>query len=79
MRANEILYPLGADVPQHELEQHKQTWNTIQKQLIDLKGESINFKELLVKLRIAENNYGLSVRSAQKFSYYIFKKRTEDK
>lgn len=75
MRATEILYPLGTDIPQHEIKQHKDTWKTIKKQLNDLKeGECITFEELLLKLKFTENSYQLAIRSALN-SPTIFLKR----
>ena len=48
MRATEILYPLGTDMPLHEFEQHKQTWKTIQEHLNYLKeGNQLHLKSCL--------------------------------
>ena len=75
MRATEILYPLGTDLPQHEIKQHKDTWKTIKNQLNDLKeGECITFEKLLLKLELTENSYQLAIRSALN-SPTIFLKR----
>nr|XP_058946351.1 uncharacterized protein LOC131774356 [Pocillopora verrucosa] len=65
MRATEILYPLEADMPQNKIKQHKDTWKIINKQLNDMKeGEPITFEQLLVKLKVTENEYRLAVRSS---------------
>ena len=65
MRATEILYPLEGDIPQNEIKQYTDTWKTINKQLNDMKeGESITFEQLLVKLKVTENEYRLAVRSS---------------
>ena len=65
MRATEILYPLEEDTSQCKIKQLKETWKTIKKQLNDLKeGECITFEELLLKLKVTENDYRLAVRSS---------------
>ena len=65
MRATEILYPLEGDIPQSKVKQYKDTWKTINKQLNDMKeGEPISFEQLLVKLKVTENEYRLAVRSS---------------
>ena len=43
MRATEILYPLDSDVLLHEMKQHKEYWETIQKQLNDLKEGEFSY------------------------------------
>ena len=46
------------------MKQLKETWKTIKKQLNDLKeGERMTFEELLLKLKVTENDYRLAVRS----------------
>lgn len=65
MRATEILYPLEKDTSPREMKQLKETWKTITKQLNDLKeGECITFEELLLRLKVTENDYKLAVRSS---------------
>ena len=65
MRATEILYPLENDTSPCEIKQLKETWKTIKKQLNDLKeGECMTFEELLLKLKVTENDYRLAVRSS---------------
>ena len=65
MRATKTLYPLEGDIPQSKVKQYKDTWKTINKQLNDMKeGEPISFEQLLVKLKVTENEYQLAVRSS---------------
>ena len=65
MRATEILYPLEKDTSQCKIKQLIETWKTIKKQLNDLKeGECMTFEELLLKLKVTENDYRLAVRSS---------------
>ena len=65
MRATEILYPLEKDTSQCKIKQLIETWKTIKKQLNDLKeGECMTFEELLLKLKVTENDYHLAVRSS---------------
>ena len=65
MRATEILYPLGKDTSPCKIKQLIETWKTIKKQLNDLKeGECMTFEELLLKLKVTENDYRLAVRSS---------------
>ena len=64
MRATEILYPLEGDIPQSKVKQYKDTWKTINKQLNDMKeGEPISFEQLLVKLKVTENEYRTRLRA----------------
>ena len=65
MRATEILYPLEKDTSPCKIKQLIETWKTIKKQLNDLKeGECMTFEELLLKLKVTENDYRLAVRSS---------------
>ena len=65
MRATEILYPLEKDIAPCKIKQLKETWKTIKKQLNDLKeGKCITFEELLLRLKVTENDYKLAVRSS---------------
>ena len=65
MRATEILYPLEKDTSPCKIKQLIVTWKTIKKQLNDLKeGECMTFEELLLKLKVTENDYRLAVRSS---------------
>ena len=59
MRATEIL------TSPCKIKQLKETWKTIKKQLNDLKeGQHMTFEELLLKLKVTENDYRLPVRSS---------------
>ena len=58
-----------------ELKEHKNNWKSIQSYLNDLKeGEDITFDQLLINLKITEENYLLAVRSGLN-SATIFLKR----
>ena len=75
MRSTKILYPLDSDIQDHELKQHKYTWKFVQKHINDMKeGEPISFDQLLVNLKLTEQNYLLAIRSALK-APTIFLKR----
>ena len=64
MRSTNILYPLDIDIEDGQLKQHKNNWNIIQKHLNDLKeGDDITFNQLLLNLKMTEQNYLLAVRS----------------
>ena len=64
MSSAKILYPLDSDMQESELKQHKDSWKSIKKQLNDMKeGENISFNQLLVNLKVTEENYLLAVRS----------------
>ena len=78
MRATEILYLLG-DIPQNKIKQYKDTWKTINKQLNDMKeGESITFEQLLVKLKVTENEYRLAVRSSLNATTVFLKRKPNE-
>lgn len=63
MRSTKILYPLDED--HNELEHHKETWKFVKKYLNDMKeGEDITFGQLLVNIRLIEQNYLLAIRSS---------------
>lgn len=65
MRQKEILYPLDTDVAKTETKKHKDTWKSIKLYLDDIKeGEDISFDELLLKLKVTEENYLLAIRSS---------------
>ena len=65
MRQTEILYPLDTDVAKTETKKHKDTWKSIKLYLDDIKeGEDISFDELLLKLKVTEENYLLAIRSS---------------
>ena len=67
MRLTKILYPLDIDIGDSELKHHKNNWKLIQKHLNDLKeGDDITFTQLLVNLKMTEQNYMLAVRSSLK-------------
>ena len=78
MRSTKILYPLDIDIEDSELTQHKNNWKSIQKHLNDSKeGEDITFDQLLVNLKITEQNYLLAIRSGLN-TPTIFLKRQPD-
>ena len=65
MRQTEILYPLDTDVAKTETKKHEDTWKSIKLYLDDIKeGEDISFDELLLKLKVTEENYLLAIRSS---------------
>ena len=56
---------LWKDTSPCKIKQLKETWKTIEKQLNDLKeGKRVTFEELLLKLKVTENDYRLAVRSS---------------
>lgn len=62
MRSTKILYPIDTDMNVNEVDQHKDTWKLIKKYLNDMKeGEGITFDQLLVNLKLTEQNYLLAV------------------
>ena len=65
MRQTEILYPLDTDVAKTETKKHEDTWKSIKLYLDDIKeGEDISFDELLLKLKVTEENYLLAICSS---------------
>ena len=79
MRSTTILYPLDIDMDDNEVDQHKDTWKLIKKHLNDMKeGEDITFDQLLVNLKLTEQNYLLAVQSSLK-TPTIFLKRKPNK
>ena len=76
MRQTKILYPLEDDIPQSEIKTHKHTWKTIKMHLHEMKeGEDISFDELLLHLKVTEENYLLAVHSSFN-SATVFLKRS---
>ena len=64
MRSTKILYPLDIDIDDGELQLHKSNWKLIQKYLNELKeGHDITFTQLLIHLKMTEQNYLLAVQS----------------
>ena len=62
MRSTKILYPLDEDDDTDELEHRKETWKIVQKYLNDMKeGEDLTFDQLLVNLKLTEQNYLLAI------------------
>ena len=60
-----ILYPLDSDVPQIEVKNHKDTWKLIKNHLDDMKeGENTSFDQLLLNLKVTEENYLLAISSS---------------
>lgn len=58
-----LLYPLDTDVAKTETKKHEDTWRSIKLYLDDIKeGEDISFDELLLKLKVTEENYLIAIR-----------------
>ena len=77
MRSTKILYPLDDDTD--ELEHHKETWKIVQKYLNDMKeGEDITFDQLLVNLKVTEQNYLLAIRSSLKAPTIFLKRKPSE-
>ena len=76
MQTTKILNPLDTEnMEENELKEHKNNWKSIQNYLNDLKeGENITFDQLLIDLKITNENYLLAVRSGLN-SATIFLKR----
>ena len=65
MKSTTILYPLGDDVSETDVRKHKDTWKNISKQLNGvIEGEDITFEQLLINLKITEQNYYLAIQSS---------------
>ena len=65
MRQTTILYPLDDDIQQSQIKTHKDRWKSIKMHLDEMKeGEDISFDELLLALKVTEENYLLAVRSS---------------
>lgn len=65
MRQTKILYPLETDVPKSDTKKSKDTWKSMKMYLDDIKeGEEISHDELLLKLKVTEENYLLAIRSS---------------
>ena len=63
MRQTTILYPLDDDIQQSQIKTHKDRWKSIKMHLDEMKeGEDISFDELLLALKVTEENYLLAVR-----------------
>ena len=79
MRSTEILYPLDEDDDTDEFEHHKETWKIVQKDLNDMKeGEDITFDQLLVNLKLAEQDYLLAIRSSPKAPTVFLKRKPNE-
>ena len=77
MRSTKILYPFDED--HNELERHKETWNFVKKYLNDMKeGENITFDQLLVNLRLTEQNYLLALRSSLRAPTIFLKRKPNE-
>ena len=77
MRLTKILYPFDED--HNELEHHKETWNFVKKYLNDMKeGENITFDQLLVNLRLTEQNYLLALRSSLRAPTIFLKRKPNE-
>ena len=64
MRSTKILYPLDIDIDDGELQLHKSNWKLTQKHLNELKeGHDITFTQLLIHLKMTQQNYLLAARS----------------
>ena len=79
MRSTKILYPLDIDMDDNEVDQHKDTWKFIKKHLNDMKeGEDITFDQLLVNLKLTEQNYLLAVQSSLKTPTIFLKRKPNE-
>ena len=79
MRSTEILYPLDEDDDTDEFEHHKETWKIVQKYLNDMKeGEDMTFDQLLVNLKLTEQNYRLAIRSSLKAPTIFLKRKPNE-
>ena len=79
MRSTKILYPLDEDDDTDELEHHKETWKIVQKYLNDMKeGEDITFDQLLVNLKLTEQNCLLAIRSSLKAPTIFLKRKPNE-
>lgn len=79
MRETKILYPLDTDMPQTEVKMHKDTWKSIKKHLDDMReGEDITFEQLLLELKMTEENYLLAVRSSLKAATVFLKRNPNE-
>ena len=58
---------------------HKETWKIVQKYLNDMKeGEDITFDQLLVYLKLTEQDYLLAIRSSLKAPTVFFKRKPNE-
>ena len=65
MKSTTILYPLSDDVSETDIRKDKDTWKNISKQLNGMiEGEDITFEQLLINLKITEQNYYLAIQSS---------------
>ena len=80
MRSTKIVYRLDTDnMNNDELKQCKDAWQFIKKHLNDMKdGEDITFDQLLINLKLTEQNYLVAIRSSLKMPT-IFLKRKPNK
>ena len=79
MRSTKILYPLDEDDDTDELEHRKETWKIVQKYLNDMKeGEDLTFDQLLVNLKLTEQNYLLAIRSSLKAPTIFLKRKPNE-
>ena len=79
MRSTKILYPLDIDMDDNEVDQHKDTWKFVKKHLNDMKeGEDITFDQLLVNLKLTEQNYLLAVQSSLKTPTIFLKRKPNE-
>ena len=63
MRQTENLYPLDTAVAKTETKKHEDTCKSIKLYLDGIKeGEDISFDELLLKLKVTEENYLIAIR-----------------
>ena len=79
MKSMTILDPLGDDVSESEVRKHKDTWKNISKHLNGMKeGEGITFDQLLINLKVTEQNYYLAIQSSlSSCTISFFKKKTK--
>ena len=79
MRSTKILYSFDDDDNDEELEQHKESWKIVQKYFNDMKeGDDITFDQLLVNLKVNEQNYLLAIRSNLKTPTVFLKRKPNE-
>ena len=78
MRQTKILYPLDTEMPESKVKIHKDTWKSIKNHLDDMKeGEDITFDQLLLDLRVTEENYiYYAYKVVTECCYCIFEKKS---
>ena len=73
MKLTNMLFPLGNNVSETDIREHKDSWKNISEHLNDMKeGQDISFDQLLTNLNISEQNYCLAIRSSLIFPPYFY-------